>query len=71
MSNKEFIGKVIWFDPKKSYGFIEFNGQDDIFVHFSDIICDGFKTLKKNQKVSFQIGVNNFGKVKATNVRII
>lgn len=71
MIDKLFYGKVIWFDPKKGFGFIEFPGQDDIFVYFSDIISEGFKLLKKEQKVSFNIGKNSSGKVKAINVKVV
>jgi CspA family cold shock protein len=71
MTQKDFIGTVAWFDPKKSFGFIELSGQEDIFVHFSDIICEGFKVLKKGQTVSFNIGLNNVGKAKAINVKVI
>jgi CspA family cold shock protein len=73
--DKEFIGKVIWFNPKPGYGFIEWsdNGmkQKDMFVHFSDIICDGFKTIQKEQKVSFKIGKNHSGNPKAIEVKVI
>ena len=65
------IGKVIWFDSKKGYGFIRQNDNSDIFVHFSDIILNGFKELKKEQKVNYNIGYNYFGKIKAINVEII
>jgi len=61
-------GKVVWFDPRAGYGFIEREGQDDLFVHFSDIVCEGFKTLKKGQIVSFALGENNKGQPKAVDV---
>lgn len=68
-------GTVIWFDPKPGYGFIQWDGQkeneDDMFVHFSDINLDGFKTLKKGQKVSFDVGENNKGQPKAIDVTIL
>ena len=69
------MGIVIWFDPRKGMGFIEWEidgvKQKDMFVHFSDISCEGFKTLYKNQKVSFGLGVNVRGDPKATNVTIL
>lgn len=75
MNQEVYVGKIIWFDNKKSYGFIswEINGvaQKDIFLHFSDILCEGFKTVKKDQKVSFTIGVNNRNQPKACNVTVI
>ena len=63
MSNKVFYtGKVIWFNPKFGYGFIEwFKGtvkQKDMFVHFSDITIEGFKTLTRDQAVKFTLGTN-------------
>lgn len=49
------IGKVKWFSAEKGYGFIAVEGQDDIFVHFSAIEGDGFKTLNEGQEVEFEI----------------
>lgn len=70
--DKTFFGEVIFFGDKKSgkntFGFIARDGHDDIFVHFSDIQSNGFKTLMAGQKVSFQIGTNHDGKPKAINV---
>lgn len=48
-------GKVKWFNAEKGFGFIEVEGQDDVFVHFSAIQGDGFKTLEEGQEVSFEI----------------
>lgn len=71
----EYKGEVIFFSAKKGFGFINWtNGveqQKDMFVHFSDIVCDGFKTLNKGQKVQFSIGENRNGVQKATNVKVI
>lgn len=53
-ANEICEGTVKWFSSKKGYGFIEMpNGKRDIFVHFSEIQVDGFKTLQEGQKVSF------------------
>ena len=75
MIDKEYSGEVIWFCPKKGYGFLEWEKdgtrQKDLFVHFSDIECEGFKTLYKGQKVSFKLGVNKHGDPKAICVEII
>jgi len=49
-------GSVKWFNNAKGYGFITPDGQDeDVFVHFSAIDMDGYKTLKEGQKVEFEI----------------
>ena len=49
-------GTVKWFNEEKGYGFISNdNGGEDVFVHFSSIQGDGFKTLDEGQKVSFEI----------------
>jgi cold shock protein len=73
--SEKFYGEVLWFDPKRGFGFIgwEKDGekQKDMFVHFSDVSCEGFKTLYKHQKVSFGLGVNKHGDPKATNVEIL
>lgn len=48
-------GVVKWFSDKKGYGFIEQEDGSDIFVHFSAISSDGFKSLSEGDKVSFEI----------------
>lgn len=48
-------GTVKWFNGTKGFGFISVDGGDDIFVHFSAIDEDGFKTLEEGQKVQFEI----------------
>ncbi|GAB6100074.1 cold shock protein CspC [Halanaerocella petrolearia] len=48
-------GNVKWFDEKKGYGFIEREEGDDVFVHFSAIEEDGFKTLEDGQAVEFEV----------------
>ncbi|MGZ4105992.1 MAG: cold shock domain-containing protein [Tumebacillaceae bacterium] len=48
-------GKVKWFNAEKGYGFIEREDGGDVFVHFSAIQTDGFKTLEEGQSVSFDI----------------
>lgn len=48
-------GKVKWFDAEKGYGFIEYEGEKDIFVHYSQIEQEGFKTLDENDLVTFDL----------------
>ncbi|EUJ32096.1 putative major cold-shock protein [Listeria floridensis FSL S10-1187] len=48
-------GKVKWFNSEKGFGFIEVEGGDDVFVHFSAIQGDGFKTLDEGQEVEFEV----------------
>lgn len=48
-------GTVKWFNEEKGFGFIEVGGEKDIFVHFSSIKKDGFKTLKEGDKVEFEV----------------
>lgn len=71
--DERYTGKVVWFSAQKGMGFISWTkdgvAQTDMFVHFSDIAVEGFKTLKKDQMVSFTIGKNNKGQPKATDVQ--
>ncbi len=48
-------GKVKWFNAEKGYGFIEREDGDDVFVHFSAIQSEGFKSLEEGQSVEFEI----------------
>ena len=62
-------GTVKWFNAEKGYGFISNDdGGEDVFVHFSDIVADGFKTLEEGQKVTYSIETDDRGRVRATNV---
>ncbi len=62
-------GTVKWFNPDKGFGFIEpEGGGDDLFVHFSEIKSEGFKTLDEGQRVEFDIGAGRDGKSQAVNV---
>ncbi|WP_010650385.1 cold-shock protein [Oceanobacillus massiliensis] len=60
-------GSVKWFNADKGFGFIEVEGGDDVFVHFSAIQGEGFKTLEEGQTVTFDIEEGNRGP-QATNV---
>lgn len=56
-----YQGKVKWFSNEKGYGFIEANNGEDVFVHFTGIVADGFKTLDEGQSVTFEIIEGNRG----------
>ncbi len=64
-------GKVKWFSADKGYGFIERAGGEDLFVHFSEIQSEGFKSLDEGQTVSFEPGTGKNDKPQATNVRVM
>ncbi len=49
------IGKVKWFNETKGYGFIEQDGDKDVFVHYTAIRMDGYRTLKEGQPVEFDV----------------
>ncbi len=64
-------GTVKWFNESKGFGFISNDdGSDDVFVHFSSIMTDGFKTLAEGQKVSYDVEQDpkNASKLRAINV---
>jgi len=70
--NRFFLmkGQVKWFDSKKGYGFITGENGKEIFVHFSGIVSDGFKTLNEGQQVEFEIGSGAKGE-QAVNVTVV
>jgi len=61
-------GTVKWFNAAKGYGFIEQESGEDIFVHYSAIETDGFKTLNEGEKVEFEISEGDNGKSQAVSV---
>ena len=54
-------GTVKWFNAEKGFGFIEVEGEADVFAHFSAIQGEGFKTLDEGQKVEFEVVDGNRG----------
>ena len=62
-------GKVKWFNAEKGFGFIEREDGDDVFVHFTAIQSEGFKTLEEGQTVEFDIVEGNRGPQAANVIR--
>jgi len=63
-------GQVLFFAAQKGWGFIRRNGKPDLFVHFSAIIGDGYKTLKEGDTVEFEVEQGKKGP-QAANVKVI
>jgi cold shock protein len=63
-------GTVKWFSNEKGYGFIAREGAEDVFVHFSAIQADGYKSLMEGQRVEFEVVQGQKG-LQAANVQII
>ncbi|HVM55095.1 MAG TPA: cold-shock protein [Acidimicrobiales bacterium] len=63
-------GTVKWFNNEKGYGFIAREGGDDVFVHFSNIQANGYRTLEEGQRVEFDVAPGRKGE-EAQNVRIV
>jgi len=63
-------GKVKWFNASKGYGFIEREGGEDVFVHYSSIQADGYRSLNEGQRVEFTIEKGPKG-LQASNVTMV
>ncbi|WP_250277481.1 cold-shock protein [[Clostridium] colinum] len=63
-------GTVKWFNEEKGFGFITVEGENDVFVHFSAINSEGYKTLKEGQAVEFEIVQGEKG-AQASNVCLV
>ncbi|MFL1387600.1 cold-shock protein [Pseudomonas tritici] len=63
-------GTVKWFNAEKGFGFITQDGGDDVFVHYSAIKSEGYKTLEEHQKVEFEVTQGPKG-AQAENVRVL
>ena len=63
-------GTVKWFNAEKGFGFIAREGADDVFVHFSAIQGDGYRSLEEGQSVEFDVGPGRKGE-EAQNVRLV
>ncbi len=68
--SERVTGMVKWFNATKGYGFIEREGGPDVFVHFTAIQAEGFRTLQEGQKVEFSIEKGPKG-LQAANVTIV
>lgn len=65
-------GKVKWFSNEKGYGFIENSeGGEDLFVHFSEISGEGFRTLEEGNEVVFEVSDGRGGKKQASRVEVV
>ncbi len=63
-------GTVKWFSDEKGFGFISREDGDDVFVHHTGIVAEGFRTLKEGQRVEFEVTQGPKG-AQATNVRLV
>ncbi|SDN37214.1 cold-shock protein [Allokutzneria albata] len=63
------VGTVKWFNSEKGYGFIATDGGPDVFVHYSAIEMDGFRTLAEGERVEFEVQDGRDGRKQAASVR--
>jgi CspA family cold shock protein len=63
-------GKVKWFSEEKGYGFIE-GAEEDFFVHYTEIVGEGFRTLEEGSEVEFEIVESRRGRKQASRVEVV
>jgi CspA family cold shock protein len=68
MNEERIIGKVRWFNASRGFGFLQGPDDKDIFVHYSCIKMNGFKTLAADDRVSYILGNGPTGKLQAMDV---
>lgn len=61
-------GRVKWFDDKRGYGFITSESDGDVYVHYTAIVKEGYRTLKHNWRVEFDVVTTSEGRIEARNV---
>jgi cold shock protein len=64
----QHVGKVVWFNNAKGYGFLKYEGGVDVFCHYSAIQKDGYKVLREGDDVEFDIVKDETGREQAANV---
>lgn len=64
-------GRVKWFDNRKGYGFIRNDAGEEVYVHYTALVGDGFRGLKHNQMVEYELVTTDSDRVEARNVTIL
>ena len=64
-------GNVKWFDARKGYGFINGEDGEEIYVHYTSVVCEGFRVLRYGQHVEYESEVAADGRRQAANVRVV
>ncbi len=64
-------GRVKWFDDKRGYGFITSDEGTDVYVHYSAVVSEGYRTLKHNWRVSFDVVTVDDGRTEAREVHVL
>ena len=66
--NYRMKGRVKWFDDKRGYGFITSEAGEDVYVHYTAVVKEGYRTLKHNWRVEFDVATADDGRIEARNV---